>query len=177
MFEETTELSFEGTGEALDISEAISLNVEREVPPKKTKKPKKKPEFRSKFEKRIARQLKKAGAKFTYERTVIPYIRNGKVAHYHPDFHVNRQFFLEGKGYFVGGARDRLKLILVKQQHPDLDLRLVFQDEKLLAAPGMTYAHWADTMGIPWSGGGKVPLEWLQAPEEGTEPIPKVSMQ
>jgi hypothetical protein len=166
MFEET----MEDTGEALGVPEAEGQYASSEAPAEDTKankpkKPKKKPEFRSKYEKRIARQLKKAGAKFTYERHAIPYIRNGKVSHYHPDFHVNRQFYLETKGYFVGGARDRQKLILVRQQHPELDLRITFQDETLLVGPGMSYADWADTWGIPWSGGGKVPLEWLHASE------------
>jgi hypothetical protein len=124
----------------------------------------KKPAFRSKLEKRIARQLKRAGVKWTYESTKIPYIKNGKISHYHPDFHVNRRFHLEAKGYFVGGARDRHKLLLVKAQHPDLDLRIVFEREGHLVSPysSMTYADWAEENGIPWGGGGKVPEEWLE---------------
>jgi hypothetical protein len=128
------------------------------------KKPKKKPEFRSKFERRVAWQLNRAGLKWTYEGTEIPYIRNGKVSKYHPDFHVNKRFHLEVKGYFVGQARDRTKLVLVKQQHPDLDLRILFEREGHLVTPGssMTYADWAEVNGIPWAGGGKVPEEWLE---------------
>ena len=130
----------------------------------KKRRPKRKKDFRSGLEARIAEQLHDGGVPFTFERTAIPYMKNGKVSRYTPDFHVNKAFHLEAKGYFVGGAADRRKLILVKQQHPELDLRLVFQREGRLVSKDsrMTYADWADALGFPWAGGGTIPSRWIE---------------
>jgi hypothetical protein len=121
--------------------------------------------FRSGLEARIAEQLRDEGVRFTYEKTTIPYVKkNGKVSSYTPDFHVNKVFYVEAKGYFVGRAADRLKLVLVKEQHPELDLRLVFEREgrRVSAGSSMTYADWADAHGFQWTGGGALPSRWIE---------------
>lgn len=67
--------------------------------------------------------------------------------------------YIEYKGNFTGP--DRTKMLLVKKQHPDLDIRLVFgrATNKLNRASKTTYAMWADKYGFPWSE-KVIPEEW-----------------
>ena len=79
------------------------------------------PRFRSKFEQRLAVAMKRAGVIFTYESMRIKYVKNH---HYTPDFVLDNGVILEAKGRFM--SSDRAKHLLVKAQHPDLDIRFVF---------------------------------------------------
>jgi len=132
-------------------------------PPKQPNNPRKIP-YRSSREVCLSKQLNEAGVPFKYEAKAFPYIRNGKVSWYTPDFKVADGIYLEGKGYFHGGDKDRQKLALVQQQHPQIDLRIVFQSERtpISSDTTMTYGDWADICGFTWSGGGKVPDNWLE---------------
>lgn len=132
-------------------------------PPKQPNNPRKIP-YRSAFEVSLSKQLNEAGVPFKFEPDTLPYIRNGKVHGYTPDFRVADGIYLEGKGYFHGGTKDRHKLILVKDQHPELDLRIIFQTEGRAVSKDttLTYGDWADLNGFTWAGGGKIPDEWLQ---------------
>jgi hypothetical protein len=122
------------------------------------------PEYRSDLERRVAKQLRDAEISYIYEGAVLPYAKDGKVRSYTPDFMVGPNIFIETKGWFVGGERDSQKLLLVQQQHPEIDLRLLFQREKH-KMPGKeetTYAEWAEAHGFSWAGGGTVPETWIQ---------------
>jgi len=132
-------------------------------PPKKASNPRKIP-YRSSLEVSLSKQLTEAEVPFKFEPDTLPYIRDGKVSWYTPDFKVGEGIYLESKGYFVGGTKDRHKLILIKEQHPQIDLRIIFQKEGLPVSQGttMTYGDWADFNGFTWAGGGKIPEGWLQ---------------
>jgi hypothetical protein len=132
-------------------------------PPKQPNNPRKIP-YRSGLEVSLSKQLIEAGVPFRFEPDQLPYIRNGKVAWYTPDFKVADGTYLEGKGYFHGGDKDRQKLILIKNQHPEIDLRIVFQKESTPVSKDttLTYGDWADTCGFTWAGGGKIPQDWLE---------------
>jgi hypothetical protein len=131
-------------------------------PPTKAKNPRKSP-YRSGLEERLAQQLTDAGVTYKFEPDTLPYIMGGKVHGYTPDFRVADGIYLEGKGYFKGGTKDRHKLMLVKDQHPEVDLRIIFQRENLPVTDDttLTYGDWADLNGFTWAGGGKIPEHWL----------------
>lgn len=107
---------------------------------------------RNNFEKKIEGQLKRAKVKFSYESEKIPYVLAG---HYIPDFIVSTnsgKLYLETKGHFRPEAKR--KMVAVKRQHPELDIRIIFysfkqRDIKWCERHGFKYA--IDT----------IPKEWL----------------
>lgn len=126
--------------------------------------------YRSGLEKKIAEQLTREGIRFSYESEKLPYTVPARDAKYIPDFPVtDTVIYLEGKGRFGGhqsdnkGAQERQKLILVKEQHPELDIRIVFQNSKKPIYKGSktTYAKWAEDHGFLWADKGLVPKQWL----------------
>lgn len=122
--------------------------------------------YRSGFEKRIAQNLKEANVSFGYETEKLTYVIPARKATYTPDFIVKRSdgstLVVEAKGRFRTAA-DRQKLILVKETHPDRDIRLVFQNSKLPIYKGSktTYAMWANTHGFTWAE-KTVPTSWIE---------------
>lgn len=117
--------------------------------------------YRSKLEERIAKQLKEAGVDFTYEDLKIKYEVPARQAKYTPDFNFGT-IVCEVKGYFRNAA-ERQKLLLVKEQYPHLDIRLVFQNARkpLYKGSKTTYAQWANDNGFRWADNGVIPEEWL----------------
>lgn len=113
--------------------------------------------YRSSLETQIAHQLETAGVQFGYESFRLKY---QKQCHYIPDFVLPNGVIIEAKGWFT--PQDRKKLILVKQQNPGLDIRLVFSRSihRLNKKSRTTYADWSTTYGFPHSE-GKIPSEWL----------------
>ena len=118
--------------------------------------------YRSKLEERLAKQLTDSGIEFSYETLKISYMVPARKAKYTPDFVVG-DMVIEAKGRFRT-AQDRQKLLLVKEQYPDLDLRLVFQNAKTPIYPGSPTpcSKWAEDNGFLWADNGKIPEEWLQ---------------
>ena len=118
--------------------------------------------YRSGFEKRLAEQLEEAGVKFRYEAEKLSYTVPSRKSTYTPDFFLPNGIILEAKGRFRT-AEDRQKLLLVKEAHPEVDLRLVFQNAKLPIYKGSktTYAKWAEDHGFKWSD-KRIPKEWLK---------------
>ena len=76
--------------------------------------------YRSWFEHELSIELKGTGAK--YEKLILPYY---KMHTYKPDWVLPNGIILEAKGRFT--APDRAKHLHIKAQHPDLDIRFVFQ--------------------------------------------------
>jgi hypothetical protein len=58
---------------------------------------------------------------------------------------------IESKGRWT--AEDRKKHLLVKQQHPELDIRIIFQSAKNKISKGSktTYADFCNKHGIVWA--------------------------
>lgn len=119
--------------------------------------------YRSRLEERIAAQLEKAGCPFEYESQRFPYTVPARVARYTPDFILNGRIIVESKGRFRTTA-ERQKMVLFKEQHPKIDIRLVFMKAALPIYKGSktTYASWADTHGFPWADGGVIPDLWIE---------------
>ena len=114
--------------------------------------------FRSGLEERVADLLCNLGVSYEYESTKVPYV----IQHnYTPDFLLPNGVFLECKGYW--DAEDRRKIKAVKQQHPELDLRMVFQApyNTITKKSKTTYAAYCDKLNIPWCSFANIPIKWL----------------
>jgi len=113
--------------------------------------------YRSGFEERVAGVLTDAKVAFSYETLRLEYF---KTCHYKPDFILPNGVILEVKGYFT--ASDRTKHKLVKECHPELDIRFVFQNANntLSRKSKTTYAKWCDTNGFKWCH-QRIPNKWL----------------
>ena len=121
-------------------------------------KKKKEPKFRSKLEEKVATLLKELGVSYEYESTQVPYV----IQHnYTPDFLLPNHVYLETKGYW--DPADRRKVLAVKRDNPDIDLRMVFQSpyNTISKKSKTTYAKWCDKHDIPWTAYHEIPLEWL----------------
>ena len=119
---------------------------------------KKTSKFRSKLEERIATLLQELGVSYEYESTRVPYT----IQHfYNPDFILPNYVHLEAKGYW--DAADRRKILAVKKENPDLDLRMVFQApyNKISKKSKTTYAQWCEKHDIPWCAFHTIPIDWL----------------
>lgn len=119
--------------------------------------------FKSKLEERIAAQIEAAGLSHNYESIKLPYVVPARNAKYNPDFPIGkRPIYIEAKGRFRT-ASERAKMVLVQQQHPDKDIRLVFQKASLPIYKGSPTSHgkWADDHGFQWADGGIIPDAWL----------------
>lgn len=115
--------------------------------------------YRSGLEENISRQLTEAGIDFEYEKLKIKYQVN-KTSTYTPDFKLPNGIIIETKGRFV--VADRMKHLLIKEQHPDLDIRFVFSNAnvRLTKTSKTTYGQWADKHGFKWAN-KLIPPEWL----------------
>lgn len=116
--------------------------------------------YRNNFEKQIAQQIKLNGINVKYETEVINYIKPVTKHKYTPDFVLPNGIYVESKGRFT--LYDRKKHLLIKEQHPELDIRLVFQRANNPISKGSktTYGMWCDKNGIKWAD-KQIPIEWF----------------
>lgn len=121
--------------------------------------------FRSGLEEKVAAQLRAEGIDPRYEEDVVPYIRPARKAKYHPDFVLPNGIVIETKGRFV--VADRQKHVLIKQQHPELDIRFVFSNSRARISKGSptTYAMWCTKNGFKFAD-KLIPREWLLEPSK-----------
>lgn len=121
--------------------------------------------FRSAAEAELAKELDSWGPdlEWAYEDDTFTYnvVLTRK---YTLDFRVtpldtNQVFYVEYKGRLT--LEDRKKLLRVKEQYPDLDLRLVFQrNQPIRKGSKTTYEDWAIKHGFPVAI-GRIPKEWI----------------
>lgn len=116
--------------------------------------------MRSGLEDKVARQLAALSVEYGYEDQVIKYEKPARVCKYTPDFSLPNGIIVETKGRFV--VADRQKHILVKDQHPDLDIRFVFSNPntRISKTSKTTYAMWCDKNGFQYAA-KEIPLEWI----------------
>jgi hypothetical protein len=141
---------------------------------------------RSGFEDSLVKTLKTFVKKVGYEVSKLAY----KVfleRNYIPDFTLEKKdgsfMYIEAKGRFT--VEDRKKMLLVKEQHPDKDIRLLFQSDNWLTklTPSqkkklksnlliskLRYSGWAEKHGFKYAISKKnkdddswsFPKEWLK---------------
>jgi hypothetical protein len=116
--------------------------------------------WRSGLEEKVAAQLDAAGVSYDYEAKVINFTAPAKKRKYTPDFELANGIIVETKGRFV--TADRLKHLMVKEQHPDLDIRFVFSNPnaRISKTSGTTYAMWCDKHGFKYAR-LYIPEEWI----------------
>lgn len=135
--------------------------------------------FRSGGEMLMTAFLERRKVKFLYEERSlrIPYTVPESLHHYLPDFFLKKKdgtiMYIDYKGEW--DAEDRRKHLLIQQQHPDLDIRMVFERDphkQFIGAKGKS-ATYAD---ICTKGSGRSPFKDFSMPftwvkkERGRDP-------
>ena len=116
--------------------------------------------YRSQFELNIARTLTENKVPFKYEETKFQYIPEPR--NYTPDFYLEQSnIFVEAKGHLT--KDDRVKMLLVKKQHPKIDIRFVFlrASNKIYKGSKTTYSAWCERHGFIWAE-GSIPTDWYK---------------
>lgn len=126
--------------------------------PRKAKK--RDPVFKSRWERTIATELERYKTPIQYEVDVLPYTIPESNHKYKPDFKISDTLYIEAKGIF--DQKDRDKILLIKEQHPDIKICMAFMNAKgkIYKRSKTTYADWCEKHGIEWSHGG-IKKEWL----------------
>jgi len=120
--------------------------------------------WRSGLEETLAADLKSKGIDYEYEQHVLKFEVPSRIARYTPDFYIKtksgKTIIVESKGQFK--VANRQSMILVKKQHPDIDLRFVFSRSKetISKTSKTTYAMWCDKHGFLYAD-RTVPEGWL----------------
>lgn len=137
-------------------------------------------EFKSRIEQTVGKQLLSLKIPFEYETNSFGYtVKNthGYCADcgspnsvvdrsYTPDFFLPNGVIIECKGKFT--ATERKKHVAMREQHPDLDLRILFQQNSYLQKKqhrgdkSKRYGDWCDSKDIKWACGIRLPEEWLE---------------
>jgi|TARA_R100000008_G_scaffold35865_1_gene20437 hypothetical protein len=117
--------------------------------------------YKSRFERRFAADLKQRRIVFDYEKHKFSY--QPKIKTYTPDFYMPEfDLFVETKGFF--NVADRVKHLLIKEQHPDVDIRFIFMNPftKINRKSSTTYASWCEEHGFQFAE-ERIPKEWIKA--------------
>jgi hypothetical protein len=118
--------------------------------------------FRSGLEETISNQLTEKQVDFQYESkaNTIKYIKPSTNHTYLPDFKLPNGIIVETKGRFV--LADRKKHLLIKEQHPELDIRFLFSSSSSKISKGSktTYADWCIKNGFQYAD-KLIPESWL----------------
>lgn len=107
--------------------------------------------YRSNFEYEVALKAEDDGIVLDYEpdESKIKYAPT-KVKTYTPDFVLPNGIIVETKGRLT--VHDRTKHKLIQSQHPELDIRFVFQyDNPIFKGSKTRYSAWAEKHGFKWA--------------------------
>lgn len=116
--------------------------------------------FKSGLEETISNQISDKGIEVKYESETVAYTIPASEHTYHPDFKLPNGIFVETKGRFV--IADRKKHLLIKSQHPELDIRFVFTNSKnkINKKSKTTYADWCIKNGFKYAD-KTIPDDWF----------------
>jgi hypothetical protein len=116
--------------------------------------------FKSGLEENVSTQIASRGLHVEYESEKVSYTIPASEHTYNPDFKLPNGIRIETKGRFV--LADRKKHLLVKEQHPELDIRFVFTNSKnkINKKSKTTYADWCDKNGFKYAD-KTIPEEWF----------------
>lgn len=116
--------------------------------------------FRSGLEDGMIKELEGYGIDPNYESKKFNYTIPESQHIYTPDFPVSPHIVIETKGRWV--LEDRQKMLLLMEQHPEIDFRMVFYNanQKIKKGSKTTYGMWCDKHGIKWAH-KHIPLEWI----------------
>ena len=125
--------------------------------------------YRSGLEHKISVYLEEHSISYEYEKLKIAWEDLAYIT-YTPDFVLCNGIIIETKGMFT--AADRRKHLAVKKQHPNLDIRFVFENSrrKLRKGAKSTYGQWCIKYDFLFYD-RIIPEDWLH--EEGINKHPK----
>lgn len=120
---------------------------------------------RSGLEGQISKQLETKKVPYSYEEWGVPYVVPASNHTYTPDFILDNGIIIEVKGLWE--TDDRKKHLLLKEQHPDLDIRFVFSSSqtKLYKGSKTSYAEFCEKHNIKFADKA-IPLGWLKEPKK-----------
>ena len=120
-------------------------------------------QLKNKFEKKLSDLLQAQWGKANveYEKTTLLY-KIDETRRYTPDFRLKGStLIVEGKGKFTN--QDRKKMVLIKEQFPDLRVCMFFvsADKPLYKGSKTSYGAWCSKAGIAWSDLKRgLPADW-----------------
>ena len=125
--------------------------------------------YRSGLEFKISTALDTINYNYDYESIKIEW-EDLSYRTYTPDFILNNGIIIETKGRFL--TTDRRKHLCIKKQHPNLDIRFVFENSrrKLRKGAKSTYAEWCIKHGFRYYD-RIIPEDWIK--EKGKDKHPK----
>ncbi len=117
--------------------------------------------FRSGLEEKVAEYLTSKGVGFSFETLKVPYVKPETKHIYTPDFILDNGIIIETKGRWL--LDDRKKHLLIRKQHPNLDIRILFHNAnaKISKRSKTSYADFCDKHGITYAH-RTIPEEWLK---------------
>lgn len=132
--------------------------------------------YRSGLEKNIQYDVENHGIEPNYEATRLEYFIPETRHTYTPDFHLSPHIVIETKGRWT--VDDRLKMLYLKEQFPDIDFRMVFQNanQKIKKGSKTSYADWCDKHGLKWAN-KLIPNEWYDDIYRDIEEFGEVEIQ
>lgn len=123
--------------------------------------------FKSGLETVVDSKLKEEKLNSEYEKHIINYVQPATTHKYTPDFKIvnsnGQEIFLETKGRWV--LQDRKKMKLIKEQYPNLDIRIIFQnpDMRISKSSKTTYGQIATKLGYTWCDYRQgIPSTWIE---------------
>lgn len=130
--------------------------------------------YKSGIEMDVVKYLKDKGIDARYEEYKLPFIQPEKKRTYTPDVFVYNKagelkYVIETKGRFT--AEDRMKMNWVKEQHPNVEFRLLFERDgaTISKKSKTTYAKWSEKAKFMFSRffkGKAVPDSWIEDIED-----------
>jgi hypothetical protein len=115
--------------------------------------------YRSGFEAKVQKAVEVVGFRVKYEFITLSYKVPESWHKYTPDFLLTNGIIVEAKGIF--DSDDRKKHLLVREQHPDKDIRFVFQrDQRIYKGSATRYSDWCDKHDFKYAL-KEIPKEWL----------------
>ena len=124
--------------------------------------------YRSGLEIKVKDYLKEKKVKFKYEAIKIEW-EDLMYRTYTPDFILQNGIIVEVKGRFT--SDDRRKHVAIKKQHPNLDIRFVFENSRRKLSKGAktSYATWCERNKFLYAD-RVIPEEWLKEKGKDTHP-------
>ena len=116
--------------------------------------------YRSGLELKVSKYLDDLHISYRYEDIKIEW-EDLAYRTYTPDFLLDNNIIIEVKGRFI--ASDRRKHLAIKRQHPELDIRFIFENSKrkLYKGAKSTYAEWCIRHGFFYCD-RIIPANWLK---------------
>ena len=116
--------------------------------------------YRSGLELKTAEYLRGIGVPVKFEQLTIHFVQPAKKRRYTPDFELPNGIIIETKGRFL--SDDRVKHLMIKKQHPNLDIRFVFERSKSPINKGSktTCGMWCEKHGFKYAD-KEIPKSWI----------------